>query len=326
MSLISMSRFALSALTMLALGAASAAAQTYPAKPVRFVVPFAPGGQVDAVARSVGQRLAEGWKQPVLVENRPGAGGTIASEAVARSPADGYTYLVSSVSLAAAPSMYRNLPYDPVRDLVPVTQVVNSVSVLLVDARTPVPTLKEFVALARAKPGSLNYGSTGIGSSGHLIIELLRLEAGIDLVHVPYKGEGLMQAALLSGEVHLGMAPISGALGNIKAAKLRPIAVMGDRRSPVLPTVPTMGEAGFAGFENATSWISIFAPAGIQPAVLEKIHADVSQAIRTPELSGLFDKLGYDPVGSTPQEFAARFKADVAMFARAVKQAGIKPE
>jgi tripartite-type tricarboxylate transporter receptor subunit TctC len=310
---------------LFSLAAGTAAAQGYPTKPIRVVVPFAAGGVVDTTTRALVPRMAEGLGQPLVVDNRPGAGGNIAADLVAKSPADGYTLLVTTHGHAISPSLYRKLPFDASRDFAPVSQITSSYLVLVASLKTPAASLKELLALARAKPGSLNYGSTGLGAPPHLAGELLKQTAGVDLVHVPYKGDAPMVIALLGGEVDAAFGPLGGALQHIRSGKLRALAMTNPRRSAEIPDVPTMAEAGVTGFE-LTGWLGLFAPAGTPRAVLERVQAEVSKAISSTEIRERLPGWGYEPVASTPDQFADRFKSDLALYARVVREARIPPQ
>jgi len=307
---------------LFSLAAGSVEAQGYPAKPIRVVVPFAAGGVVDTTARALVPRMADGLGQPLVVDNRPGAGGNLAADLVAKSPADGYTLLITTHGHAISPSLYRKLAFDARRDFTPITQITSSYLVLVASLKTPASSLKDLLALARAKPGSLNYGSTGLGAPPHLAGELLKQTAGVDLVHVPYKGDAPMVIALLANEIDVAFGPLGGALQHIRAGKLRVLAMTNPRRSAEIPEVPTMAEAGIADFE-LTGWLGLFAPAGAPRPVIDRVHAELSKAISSAEIRERLPGWGYEPVGSTPEEFAARFKADLALYARVVRDARI---
>src|SRR5437762_9536198 len=234
----------LSAIAVATLLGAHAFAQSYPARPVRMVVPFAAGGAVDTVARALGQKLAETWKQPMLVDNRPGAGGNIAADHVAKAPGDGYTLLITTHGFAISPGLYRKLPFDAARDFAPVTQLTSSFVVLVTNPQIPAASAKELVALARSRPGTINYGSTGIGAPPHLLGELLKSMTGTDMLHVPYKGDAPLSQALLAGEVQLAFMPLAGVLPHIRSGRLRALGLSGQARSATLPEVPTLTEAG----------------------------------------------------------------------------------
>ena len=305
----------------LSLAAASVLAQGYPSKPIRVVVPFAAGGVVDTTARALVPRMAEGLGQPLVVDNRPGAGGNIAADLVAKSPDDGYTLLITTHGHAISPSLYKRLPFDAGRDFAPISQVTSSYLVLVGSPKAPA-SLKEVLELARAKPGSLNYGSTGLGAPPHLAGELLKQVAGVDMVHVPYKGDAPMVIALLTGEVDVAFGPLGGALQHIRSGKLRALAMTNPRRSAEIPDVPTMAEAGVPGLE-LTGWLGMFAPAGTPRSAVDRIHVELLKAISSAEIRERLPGWGYEPVGSTPDEFAARFKSDLALYARVIREARI---
>lgn len=300
---------------------AGALAQGYPARPVRMVVPFAAGGAVDTVARALGQKLAESWKQPVLVDNRPGAGGNIAADAVAKSPADGYTLLITTQGFAISPSLYKKLPFDATRDFAPVTQLTSSFLVLVCSPQLPSQSIRELIALARSRPGSINYGSTGIGAPPHLLGELLKSATGIDMLHVPYKGDAPLTQALLAGEVQVAFMPLAGVLAHIRSGRLRALGVSGKTRSAAMPDVPTFAEAGVP-FEF-TGWLGIFAPAGVPPALAAQIQREIAKAIVAQDLLERWPSWGYEPVSNSPEEFAAKLAADTAMYAKVIRDAGI---
>ena len=304
----------------LALAASLASAQSYPAKPVHLVVPFPAGGVVDTTARLLVPKLSEGLGQPVVVDNRPGAGGNIAADFVAKSAPDGYTLLITTHGHAISAGLYRKLPYDTVRDFAPITQIASSFLVLVVNPKVPAASVKELLALARGRPGKLNFGSTGLGAPPHLVGELFKQTTGIDTVHVPYKGDAPMYQALLSGEVDYAFGPLGNAIQHIKSGRLRALGMTNPRRSPAIPDVPTMVEAGVPGFE-LTGWLGLFAPAGTPHPVVERLYKDVAKAIE--QVQERFPALGYEPVGSTPDQFAARFKSDIALYARVIRDAKI---
>jgi tripartite-type tricarboxylate transporter receptor subunit TctC len=300
---------------------AAAVAQSYPARPVRMVVPFAPGGAVDTVARALGQKLGESWKQPVLVDNRPGAGGNIAADTVAKTSPDGYTLLITTQGFAISPVLYKKLPFDAVRDFMPVTQLTSSFLVLVCSPQLPSRSIRELIALAKSKPGSINYGSTGTGAPPHLLGELLKSSSGIDLLHVPYKGDAPLTQALLSGEVQVAFMPLAGVLPHIKSGRLQALGVSGGARSATLPDVPTFKEAGIP-FEFI-GWLGIFAPAATPRELAEQIRRDIAKAIVAPDLLERWPAWGYEPVGNSPEEFAAKVAADMAMYAKVIRDAKI---
>jgi tripartite-type tricarboxylate transporter receptor subunit TctC len=308
---------------MMALVAGNAAAQGYPdGRPIRLIVPFPPGGSVDTVGRWITKHLSEAWKQPVLVENRAGAGGNVGADAVAKADPDGHTLLITTPGLAAGRSIYRKLPFDASTDFTPITQLTATYFILVVHPSVPAKSVKELIAYAKAHPGKLNYGSSGSGATLHLATEQFKIAAGIDIVHVPYKGEAPAYAALLANEVQVVLGPVSGLLPQIKAGRLRALAVSTSERVAQIPDVPTISEAGLPGFEF-TSWFGLFAPARTPPDVVTKIQRDVAKIVMMPDVKDRLPEMGADAVGSTPLEFTARFKKDLDQYARTIEAAGI---
>ena len=303
---------------------AAASAQSFPTRPVRLVVPFAPGGAVDTVARALSQKLGESWKQPLLVDNRPGAGGNIAAEAVAKSAGDGYTLLITTQGFAISPGLYRKLPFDAVRDFAPVTQLTSSFLVLVSVPQLPAHSARELIAIAKSKPGTINYGSTGTGAPPHLLGELLKSASGIDMLHVPYKGDAPLTQALLAGEVQVAFMPLAGVLPHIRSGRLRALGVSGGARSTTLPDVPTFKEAGLP-FEF-TGWLGIFAPAATPRDLATLMQREFARAIVAPGLRERWPEWGYEPVGNSPEEFAARVVADMTMYSKVIRDAGIPPQ
>jgi tripartite-type tricarboxylate transporter receptor subunit TctC len=301
---------------------AAAFAQGWPTKPVRIVVPQSAGGGVDTVARAIGQKLSEALKQPVIVENRAGAGGTIGAEVVAKAPKDGYTLLVASTSHAIAASQYRKLPFDPIADFAPATQIINTYLMLAVNTAVPAKDVRELIALARAQPGKLNFGSTGLGGGPHMISELFKLEAKIDTVHIPYKGDAPMQPALIGNEVQYAFLTPTAVLGHVKAGRLRALAVTGATRAAVAPDVPTMAEAGLPGAEYI-GWISIFGTGGTPREVLGRVSDETARALKMPDIASRVPGWGGEPAGTTPEEFSARYRADIARYSRIMREAGV---
>jgi tripartite-type tricarboxylate transporter receptor subunit TctC len=310
---------------LLAIGLATgdAAAQTYPTQPIRIIVPFAAGGTVDVVARLLGQKLGESLGQPVVIENRPGAGGNLAAEAVAKAMPDGHTLLITTNGHAISPALYRKLPYDAVKDFAPVTQLNTSSLLLAGSGKLPARALPEVVAQAKAKP--MTYGSTGIGNPLHLTMEMFKQRAGIAVMAVPYRGDAPLLTALTAGEVDLAVVPLATARAHVEAGNLRALGVARLARNPALPDVPTVAEQGFAGFDSP-SWHALFAPAGTPRAVVTRIRQESRKALDSAELRQRLASLGIEPVGSTPEELAALLTADIDKFARVVKDAGIPPQ
>ena len=289
-------------LAALALMGRDAGAQPYPSKPIRVVVPFAAGGAVDALARIIGAKFQDNVGQPVVIENRAGAGGTTGANDVAKSVPDGYTILQNTNGQAISPAIYKTLPFDTLRDFIPVTQLVATSTVLVANPKLPVRNLKELIVLAKANPGKLNYGMTGVGNSLHLTMEMLKRAAGIDIQPIPYRGDALMNPALIAGEVDVAIVPIGTIVPLIKGGQLRALAVNSAKRSPVLPDVPTVAEDAIPGFE-ASGWQGWFVPAKTPPGIVDAIYRETAKIIRDPEMQRRLRAMGNEPVGSTPDEF-----------------------
>lgn len=299
-------------------------AQAWPAKPVRMIVPFPAAGATDIAARQVSQRLSDGWGQPVVIENRPGAGGTLGTEVAARAPADGYTLMTGSVSThAIAPHLYPKLAYDPLKDFVPITEVATTPNVLVVNTALPARNLRELVALARKRPNELTYGSNGNGANNHLAGELLQAGSNIRMQHVPYKGSALATNDLLGGHISMMFDTLLTALPHVKSGKLRAIALAGPRRSSVLPDVPTAAEQGFPDLEVMV-WLGMWAPAGVPPEVVKRTNADAVAALRTPKLQEFFAAQGAEAVGSTPAQFAAHVRTEHARWKKVIDTAKVR--
>lgn len=304
--------------------ACTAGAQSYPSKPVRFVLGFPPGGAVDLLARILAPKLTERWGQQVVVDNRPGAGSRIAAEIAAKADPDGYTLLMVTSSHAVNAGLYEKHAYDPVNAFAAVTLVASTPLVLLVHPSLPVQSVKELVALAKRRPGRLNYGSSGTGGITHLAGELLKGMTGISIVHVPYKGTGPAFAELIGGQVELMLPSLPGALPHVKAGKVRAIAMTAARRSPVLPDVPTIAESGIAGYE-VTNWYGLLAPAGTERKIIERLHDEVVALLQMRDVVAAFARAGAEAVSSTPQEFQAYLRTEVAKWTKVIKDAGIRP-
>ena len=310
---------ALAALTCLA---PTAPAQEYPVRAVRMIAPFAPGGATDALARVVGQKLSERWKQQVIVDNRPGAGGNIGAELAARAAPDGYALVVAGAPHAINMTLYRKLSYDLQKDLVAINRIAGYPSAIVVHPSLPVKTVKELVALAKKRPNELNFGSAGPGSPNRLAIELLMLMSGTKMVHVPYKGgSGQMVSELLAGQVQLASIGLPPSMGYINAGRLRAIAVTGTKRAPLLPNVPTVAESGLPGFD-VTSWYGIFGPAAVPKNLVSKINADITAILADADMKERLDKLGAEPAPLSPDQFANYVREEVAMWAKVVKASG----
>ncbi|HYC47386.1 MAG TPA: tripartite tricarboxylate transporter substrate binding protein [Burkholderiales bacterium] len=301
-------------------------AQAFPTRPVRIVVPFTPGSGTDIVARTIGVGLHDAWRQAVVVENRPGAGGTIAGELVSKATPDGYTLMLGNVStLAIARGLYPKLPYDPLRDFAPITLITTSENVVVVHPSLPVDTVKSLIAYARARPRQVNYASAGSGTTTHLGGAMFASIAGVEMVHVPYKGSGPALADLLAGQTQLMFSSVPTALPHIRGGRLRPLAVTRLTRSRMLPELPTMHEAGLAGFDISL-WQGIVAPAGTPRELVSKLNADVVAALKTTDTRAKLTAQGLDPVGNSPAEFAVYIKAEADKWAKVIKATGARPE
>ena len=299
--------------------------QPYPSKPVHVVVPFTAGSATDILARTFGQKLSELWGQPVVVENRAGAGGTIGAAVVAKSAADGYTLLVHSAAHAYNPSIYPNLPFDTVKDFVEVVPLAGQPNVLVVAPSAGVKTVAELVALAKQKPGQLNFGSAGTGSGTHINAEKFKLAAGIDVLHIPYKGTPDALTDTMAGRVTYFFSPISAALPNVREGRLLALGVSTAKRSAALPNVPTIAESGLPGFDY-NLWVGVFAPAGTPPEVVDKINKDVARLLQSAEVKERFANLGAEQMPMTPVEFRNFVRAEIDESAKVIKAAGIKAQ
>ena len=297
----------------------------YPVKPVRVIVPYSPGGAVDSFARVLTQQLSEHWNQSVVVENRPGASTMIGAEQVAKSPADGYTLLLTAeLTLVTLPHLYEKIPYDPLRDFAPITALVSATQALVANPSLPVKTVNDVVTLAKAKPGELTYGSFGIGSTGHLNMEVFQAMTGTRFNHIPYSGAGPAMNDVVGGHVSLMFAALSIVKGSVGAGKLRMIGVGSDRRSGEFPDVPTISESGVPGFE-AKSWFGLVAPAGTPPEIIKKINEDVTKVISDPAFARQYlAAQGLVPITGTPEEFAAFIRAETKRWGKVVKDANIQ--
>jgi tripartite-type tricarboxylate transporter receptor subunit TctC len=319
---------AVAAVATIAAAASSgpAAAQAWPEKPIRFVVPFPPGGPLDISARLLAPRMAETWGQPVLVDNRPGAGGSIGAALVAKAAPDGYTLLMGALSTHAVnPSLLAKIDYDPIRDFAPITMVSIVPNVLVVHPAVKAESVKELITLARAQPGRLTFGSGGSGSGGHLAGELLRSLAKLDITHVPYKGAAPAVTDLLGGQITMMFDNLASALPNIRAGKVRALAVTTAQRSGFLPEAPTMAEAGVPGFDIST-WFGVFAPAGTPREVIGRLHRELVRILALAEVRERFAGLGAEPVGNTPDQFLAFIRSEIAKYARLIREANIKAD
>jgi tripartite-type tricarboxylate transporter receptor subunit TctC len=305
--------------------ASGALAQAYPARAVRVLVGFTPGGGTDIMARFLTPRLSEYLGQQFVVENRPGAATNVATEMVAKAAPDGYTLLFTTSALAINASLYKNLQYDALRDLAPVSVLAESPNLLVASPGVQAKTLAELIALARAKPGALNYSTAGAGTSQHLAGELFKVRTGTDIVHVPYKGTAPALAGVMSGDVQFSFANVPAILAHVRSGRLRALAVSGTRRSELMPDVPTMKEAGVQGVE-VTVWYALLAPAGTPREILATLADASMKAARSPELKPRLIEQGAEPIGSTPEEFAKLLREEIAKYAEAVKLSGAKPE
>jgi tripartite-type tricarboxylate transporter receptor subunit TctC len=300
-------------------------AQTYPAKAIRLIVPSTPGGSVDTIARTLGPKLTERWGQQIIVDNRSGAGGAIAAELVARSAPDGYTLLIGTIaSLGTNVSLQKKLPYDPVKDFAPVTLVATQNLLLLVHPSVPAKSVRELVRLAKAQPGTLTFASAGNGTGSHLSGELFKMLAGIEMLHIPYKGVAPALVDVVSGQVSLTFPSILSSLPQMRAGRLRGLAVTGAKRSAAVPELPTMQEAGVNGYESAT-WYGIVAPTGTPQDVVMKLNAEIVAVLKQPEIRERLSREGADPVGSSPQEFGAFIRSEIEKWRKVIHAAGIQP-
>jgi tripartite-type tricarboxylate transporter receptor subunit TctC len=320
------------ALVRLTLGVAMAAAASlaqaqapYPSRPVKIVVPFPAGGATDLVARLVAGKLSEAWGQSVVVDNRPGASGMIGTELVARAPADGHTLLMAITTHIQNPAIFAKIPYDALKDFEPISQIALSYLVLAVKPEFPARDVKEFVALIKSSPGKYNFGSFGTGSSSHILGERFARVAGLDMTHVPYKGAAPLVTDLLGGQVTSGWVDVSTATAHIAAGKLRPLAISGPARTPMLPNVPTLGEYGYTGFEPL-GWAGMLVAAGTPKPVIDKISKEVMRIIKLPDVQARLLEQTLVPVGDSPESFAATLRRDMALWAQVVAGAGIKPQ
>ena len=309
----------------LTLAAGAAAAQTYPTKAVRLVVPFLAGGSTDIVGRTVAQKLSEMWGQQAFVDNRPGGGTTIGTEMVAKAAPDGYTLLVTPAPFTINPSLLTKLPYDALTDFAPITLINTTPLVMVVNPGVPAKNVKELIALAKAKPGKLNFGSSGTGGSNHLAGELFDAMAGVKMVHIPYKGNAGALTDIVGGHLDVVYNGITSAVALIRGNKLRALAVTSLQRSAALPDVPTLDESGLKGFE-AVAWNGLTAPAKTPRDVIMKINADVIKIVNSPELKERLKADGSDPVGNSPEQYAAFLRNEIAKWAKVIKFANVKPE
>ncbi|MDB5923081.1 MAG: hypothetical protein JWN13_2017 [Betaproteobacteria bacterium] len=317
-----------SAAAVLVAASAAAHAQSaapYPVRPIRIVVPQSAGASTDLTARLIGQKLNVVFGQPVIVDNRPGAGSIIGTDLVAKATPDGYTLLVVASSITLNPTLHKNLPFDPVRDLAPITQLSSFPNMLVVHPAVPVKTVKDLIALAKVKPRGINYGSSGTGTGTHLSAELFKYMTGVDMVHVPYKGGGPAVQALLGGQVQLNFATIVSVLPHVRGGKLRAVAVTTAKRSPSAPDVPTIAESGVPGYDHGP-WNGFLAPAKTPRTVIARLNEEVARILHTPETRAVFTNEGAEPVGNKPEEFGAIIRDETAKWAKVIRAAGIKAD
>lgn len=313
----------LAAFALAGAGGTAEADTAYPAKPIRFIVPYAAGGAVSVLARLVGQKLSETWGQPVVVDNRPGGGTTIAADALVKSPPDGYTILAVASTHVTLALLYPNIKFDPLKDFAPVATLASGEQVLLVHPSSGAGNLRELIARAKSKPGALNYASSGNGSPTNLAGELFKMMAGIDVQHIPYKGAAPAITDLMGGQVHMSFQNLAVALPHVKSGKVAAMAISGDGRSPALPEVPTFAEAGLPGFD-AKFWFGVLAPAGTPKDIVAKLSSQITRNLDTPEIQQNLTVQGLDPFINTPEQMAALMKADFARYAKVIKAANIK--
>jgi tripartite-type tricarboxylate transporter receptor subunit TctC len=305
--------------------ASTAIAQNYPSKPIRIVVPFPPGGGGDVLMRPLSRKLTELLGQPIVIDNRPGANGNVGADHVAKSDPDGYVLLLGNSSLPISASLYAQMPFDPIKDLTMIGLVSITPSALVAHPSLPVKTTADLIALAKAKPGKLNYASAGSGSTPHLSLEMLKTMAGIDMVHVPYKGGGPAVTAVLAGQVDVLVTNISTILSQVRGGKLNAIGVTSLKRSAVLPNVPTIGESGVPGFEVKT-WYGLMGPAGLPKDVIARLNAAIVAAVNSPDLRDQLVGLGYEPESSTPEALSTLMREDIGKWGKVVKSSGAKAE
>jgi len=297
--------------------------QVYPAKPIRVVVPFAPGGTSDIIGRTLGQRLSEAWKQPVIMDNRAGVAGSLGASIAAKSPPDGYTLLVGNVGpIAVNPQIYKAVEYDSIRDFTPITLAVTAPQIVVVHPSVPAKTFKEFNALVQRQKGNLNYGSSGPGSISHLCAELYKRMTKSDMLHVPFKASAFITTAVVSGEIDVVFSDMAVVLPHVQAGRLRALAVTGPKQTPLVPGIPTVSESGVPGF-NMTSWWGMFGPAGMPRPIVTQLNTELVRILKLPDVQKTFATLGVDAANSTPEELAALVKAEVPKYAKLIAEIGI---
>ncbi|MCB2002701.1 MAG: tripartite tricarboxylate transporter substrate binding protein [Burkholderiaceae bacterium] len=318
-------RAAGAALALALLAPAQAQVAAYPDHPIRIVVPYPPGGFNDTLARTVGAKLQSAWGQPVVVENRPGGATNIGIDMVAKAPADGYTLVVLPFSFAVNPFIFAKLPFDPQTDFAPITLAATTSNLLVVPAASPVNSVQELVALAKSKPGSLSYASTGVGSSNHLSMEMFKQMAGVDITHVPYKGSAPAVADLIGGHVGTMFDNVSNVLQHVQSGKLKVLGVTTPARSALVPSVPTVAESGVPGYEVGV-WFGFAAPAGTPKPIIDKLNAEIVKILRMADVREKFSLQGVESIGSTPEQFAAHLQAQRAVWSKVVREAGVRAD
>src|SRR5471032_3184356 len=300
-------------------------AQGYAVRPVRIIVPYPPGGATDVMARTVAQKLSEFWQQPAVVENKPGASGTVGSEIVAKLAADGYTLLMQGTQHAINLSLYKQLPYDTLRDFTPVAYVASAPFLLVVHPSVPANSVAELIAYIKARPGGLNYGSSGVGGGAHLAGEIFKASAGVNLTHIPYKGAAPAMADLLGGQVTMVFDPIPTSLAQVKSGQIKALAITSAKRSALMPELPTVAESGLPGFE-VVAWFGLYAPAATPKDIVTKLNADVTRALQLPDVREKFAVLGAESMPMSTDQFAVYLRAEIAKFAKAIKESGATAE
>ena len=308
-----------------ALSPYATAADSYPSRPVRLIVPYAPGGNADLVGRLVADGLTTRLGAQFVVDNRPGASSIIGTELAVKAPPDGYTILLVASTFAVNPSLVPKLPYDSLRDLIAISLVAQTPQILVASSAVPARTVKELIALAKAKPGTLNYGSTGVGSTANMAGALLNVLAGVHIVHVPYKATAQSLTDVIAGHLHLAIPSLTASIPHIRAGKLKPLGLTSAKRSVQLPEVPTIAEGGVPGYQ-AVIWNAVLAPRGTPKAILDRLSTEVAAAMRAPEIAERYRALGAETIGSTPEEFATFLRAEIAQYARVIKESGLKAE
>jgi tripartite-type tricarboxylate transporter receptor subunit TctC len=307
---------------LVALLASPAHAQNYPNRPIRLIVPFAAGGAVDVLARLVGGKVSDQLGQPVIVENRPGAGGTLGADQVAKSPPDGYTILQNTNGAAIAPALYNSLPFDAFNDFAPVTQLVASNLILVASPKSGITSMQQLIAEAKANPGKPNYGSSGLGNPLHLTMEMLKHSTGIDILAVPFRGDAQINAALIAGDVEVAVVPLATAVPLIQEGRIRGLAITGATRSPTVPDIPTVAESGVPGFAS-NSWQGWFMAAKTPAAIVERIQQETARALALPDVRSRLAAMAYDGIGNPPAEFTAYYKDEIAKFTKVIADAKI---